>query len=172
MTSDRSAQLVQLRDLSRSRRAPQSGRFLLTSSRLRHLPGFSFNQCKRSLADLPSKSTARRACEQIGDPRVVPNFHCTFLPGMPSSPTRGVQHRYVPELRCRHGLRRLTPARHSQKFPQSVPRGLRISWLHWFASATACQVARPLYGSDWIAQPSGLLTSRLSTDQSPSPLPI
>jgi hypothetical protein len=29
------------------------------------------------------------------------------------------------------------------KFPQSVPRGLRISWLHWFASATACQVARP-----------------------------
>jgi hypothetical protein len=29
------------------------------------------------------------------------------------------------------------------KLPQSVPRGLLISWLHWFASATACQVARP-----------------------------
>src|SRR6266702_766077 len=29
------------------------------------------------------------------------------------------------------------------KTPQSVPRGFRISWLHWFASATACQVARP-----------------------------
>src|ERR1700687_1723324 len=28
----------------------------------------------------------------------------------------------------------------------------------------------PLYGSDWIAQPSGTFTSRLSTDQSPSPL--
>jgi hypothetical protein len=28
-------------------------------------------------------------------------------------------------------------------FPQSVSRGRRISWLHWFASATACQVARP-----------------------------
>ena len=27
--------------------------------------------------------------------------------------------------------------------PQSVPRGRSISWLHWFASATACQVARP-----------------------------
>jgi hypothetical protein len=27
--------------------------------------------------------------------------------------------------------------------PQSVPRGFPISWLHWFASATACQVARP-----------------------------
>ena len=27
--------------------------------------------------------------------------------------------------------------------PQSVPRGRSISWLHWFASATACQVACP-----------------------------
>src|SRR5262249_53721128 len=27
--------------------------------------------------------------------------------------------------------------------PQSVPRGRSISWLHWFACATACQVARP-----------------------------
>ena len=27
--------------------------------------------------------------------------------------------------------------------PRSVPRGRSISWLHWFASATACQVARP-----------------------------
>src|SRR3984893_13611955 len=50
---------------------------------------------------------------------------------------------YVPELRCRHGLRRLTTGSALPKFPQSVPRGLRISWLHWLASATACQVARP-----------------------------
>ena len=48
-----------------------------------------------------------------------------------------------PDLRCRHGLRRLTTGSALPKFPQSVPRGLRISWLHWFASATACQVARP-----------------------------
>src|SRR5271156_4998308 len=27
--------------------------------------------------------------ERLGDPRVVPSFHCTFLPGMPSSPTPG-----------------------------------------------------------------------------------
>ena len=53
--------------------------------------------------------------------------------------------------------------------PQSVPHGRSISWLHWFASATACQVACPLYGSDWNAQPSGTFTSRLSTDRSPSP---
>jgi hypothetical protein len=40
-------------------------------------------------------------------------------------------------------------------FPQSVPRGRLISWLHWFASATACQVARPLHGSDWDAPALG-----------------
>ena len=27
--------------------------------------------------------------ERLSDPRVVPNFHCTFLPGMPSSSTPG-----------------------------------------------------------------------------------
>src|SRR5215831_3954267 len=66
----------------------------------------------------------------------------SFLACRPLRP-RGVQHRYVPELRCRHGLRRLTTGSALPKLPQSVPRGLRISWLHWFASATACQVARP-----------------------------
>src|ERR1039457_7085539 len=66
----------------------------------------------------------------------------SFLACRPLRP-RGVQHRYVPELRCRHGLRRLTTGSALPKFPQSVPRGLRISWLHWFASATACQAARP-----------------------------
>ena len=27
--------------------------------------------------------------ERLGDPRVVPGFHCSFLPGMPPSPTPG-----------------------------------------------------------------------------------
>jgi hypothetical protein len=27
--------------------------------------------------------------ERLGDPRAVPGFRCTFLPGIPSSPTRG-----------------------------------------------------------------------------------
>src|SRR6201987_3022582 len=66
----------------------------------------------------------------------------SFLACRPLRP-RGVQHRYVPELRCRHGLRRLTTGSALPKLPQSAPRGLLISWLHWFASATACQVARP-----------------------------
>ena len=41
------------------------------------------------------------------------------------------------------GLRRLTTGSALPTLPQSVSRGFRISWLHWFASATACQVARP-----------------------------
>src|SRR6202040_3295555 len=66
----------------------------------------------------------------------------SFLACRPLRP-RGVRHRYVPELRCRHGLRRLTSGSALPILPQSVPRGRLISWLHWFASATACQVARP-----------------------------
>ena len=56
--------------------------------------------------------------------------------------------------------------------PQSVPRGLSISWLHWFASATACQVACPPCTDQTgiLPQPPGTFTSRLSTDWSPSPL--
>ena len=81
--------------------------------------------------------------ERLGDPRAVPGFRCSFLPGMPSSPTPGRPASKCSRLRCRHGLRRLTTGSAHPKFPQSVPRGLRISWLHWFASATACQVARP-----------------------------
>jgi len=81
--------------------------------------------------------------ERLGDPRAVPGFRCSFLPGMPSSPTPGSPTSNVPEFRCRHGLHRLTTSSALPKLPQSVPRGFRISWLLWFASATACQVARP-----------------------------
>jgi hypothetical protein len=41
------------------------------------------------------------------------------------------------------GLRRMTTGSALPSLPQSVPRGRSISWLHWFACATACQVARP-----------------------------
>src|ERR1039458_1051984 len=41
------------------------------------------------------------------------------------------------------GLRRMTTGSALPTLPQSVSRGRRFSWLHWFASATACQVARP-----------------------------
>jgi hypothetical protein len=100
---------------------------------------------------------------------VVPGFHCSSLPGMPPSPTPGsptsISRTSMPTSPSPNDHRLGTPV-----LPQSVPRGQSISWLHWFTYATACQVARPLYGSDRIAQPSGTFTSRLSTDWSPSPL--
>ncbi len=40
--------------------------------------------------------------ERLGDPRVVPSFSCTFLPGMPPSPTPGSLTSIFPELRCQH----------------------------------------------------------------------
>ena len=65
----------------------------------------------------------------------------SFLACRPLRP-RGVRHRY-PEVRCRYCLRRMTTGSALPTLPQSVPRGQSISWLHWFAYATACQVARP-----------------------------
>src|SRR4051794_31755404 len=48
-----------------------------------------------------------------------------------------------PVSRCRHGLRRDPSGSALPTLPQSVSRGTRFSRLHWFATATACQVARP-----------------------------
>ena len=82
--------------------------------------------------------------ERRGDPRVVPGFHCTFLPGMPSSPTPGESDIDIfQNFDADIGLRRMTTGSALPTLPQSVPRGRSISWLHWFASATACQVACP-----------------------------
>ena len=70
------------------------------------------------------------------------------------------------------GLRRMTTGSALPTLPQSVPRGRSISWLHWFASATACQVACPPCTDQTgiLPQPPGTFTSRLSTDRSSSPL--
>jgi hypothetical protein len=65
----------------------------------------------------------------------------SFLACRPLRP-RGIRHRY-PELRCRHWP---SPNDHRLGTPNTPAiRSTRatISWLHWFASATACQVARP-----------------------------
>ena len=81
--------------------------------------------------------------ERRGDPRVVPSFRCTFLPDMPSSPTPGSSTSISRNFDADFGLRRMTTGSALPSLPRSVPRGRSISWLHWFASATACQVARP-----------------------------
>ena len=94
----------------------------------------------------------------------------SFLACRPLRP-RGVRHRYVPDLRCRHGLRHPTTGSALPTLPQSAPRGSSISWLHWFACATACQVARPPTRIG-LGRPSprGLLLPGFQTDWSPSPL--
>ena len=74
---------------------------------------------------------------------MVPGFHCTFLPGMPSSPTPGSSTSISRNFDADIGLRRMTTGSALPTLPRSVPRGRSISWLPWFASATACQVARP-----------------------------
>ena len=81
--------------------------------------------------------------ERRSDPRVVPGFRCTFLPDMPSSPTPGSSSSISRNFDADIGLRRMTTGSALPSLPRSVPRGRSISWLHWFASATACQVARP-----------------------------
>src|SRR5262249_5185609 len=99
------------------------------------------------------------ARERLGDPRAVPGFRCTFLPDMPSSMTSGssiivsVQNTDV-DIGLRHGPKNSA----LPIVPQSDSRGARFSRLHWFATATACQVAGPpLYGSDRSPSQRGLL---------------
>ena len=109
--------------------------------------------------------------ERLGDPRVVPNFHCTFLPGMPSSPSPG-----SPTSICSRTSMPTWPSPFDHRLgtPKTPAiRSTRVS--HFVASLVRFRYglpgcSRPLCGSDWIAQPSGTFTSRLSTDQSPSPL--
>ena len=108
--------------------------------------------------------------ERLGDPRAVPGFRCSSLPDMPSSMTSGssiivsVQNTDV-DIGLRHGPKSSA----LPIVPQSISRGARFSRLHWFATATACQVAGPPVRIWPVSQPTGAFTSRLSTDRSPSP---
>jgi len=82
--------------------------------------------------------------ERLGDPRVVPSFYCTFPPWHAALSNPGKSDiDIVQNFDANIGLRRMTTGSALPTLPQSVPRGRSISWLHWFASATACQVACP-----------------------------
>src|SRR4051812_11713462 len=90
---------------------------------------------------------------------------------MPSSLTPGSSDiACVQFTRCRHGLRRDLNGSALPTLPQSVSRGARLSRLHWFAFATACQVARPpgRIGPSFPGPP-GAFTSRLPAGRSPFP---
>ena len=109
----------------------------------------------------------------LGDPRAVPCFHCSFLLGMPSSPTPGTSPATFTQLRRRRHWpsplwNRLGAPKHSHH-PFQV--GASISGLHWFALATACRVASLLDGSDRVSPATETFTSGLSTCRSPFTLP-
>jgi hypothetical protein len=64
---------------------------------------------------------------RLGDPRVVPCFHCTFLLGMPSSTATGspsavLTQSFTDDI----GLRQGPTARHSQGCPSSASDGQRV----------------------------------------------
>jgi hypothetical protein len=110
--------------------------------------------------------------ERLGDPRVVPSFHCTFLPDMPPSPTPGSPTSTRPELRCRHwpspNDHRLgtpiTPAIRSTRAVDFVASPVRFRY-----SLPGC--LPPCTDQTGILpQPPGTFTSRLSTERFPSPL--
>jgi hypothetical protein len=106
--------------------------------------------------------------ERRGDPRVVPSFRYTFLPDMPSSPTPGSSDIVLSNIAM---LTRSSPRTNRLDTPKNpairFKRG-SISWLHWFAFATACRVARlpgrikpgflPATGDFYFQASDGLVT--------------
>src|ERR1019366_1805783 len=61
--------------------------------------------------------------------------------------------------------------RHTQNSRNPFHAGFAFRGFTGSLPLRPARLLAPLYGSDWIAQPSGTFTSRLSTDQSPFPLP-
>jgi len=105
----------------------------------------------------------------LGDPRVVPCFHCSFLLDMPSSPTPGSSSQPFAQLRPRRHWP--SPLQDKLGAPKCshhpLPVGPSISGLRWFAFATACRVASLLGGSDRVSPAAETCTSGLSTRRSP-----
>ena len=108
--------------------------------------------------------------ERLGDPRVVPNFHCTFLPGMPSSSTPGSS----TSICSRTSMPTWpSPFDHRLGTPKTPAiRSTRAS--HFVASLVRFRYglpgcSPPCTDRTGMSQPSGTFTSRLSTVWSPSP---
>ena len=100
----------------------------------------------RAHRDFTAKRLIRDAFavrERRGDPRVVPSFHYhSFLACRPLRP-RGARSSLCPVPRCRHGPSPRIDRLGAPKYPAiRFTRELVFVALR-FASATACQVARP-----------------------------
>ena len=101
---------------------------------------------------------------------MVPGFHCSFLPGMPSSPTPG-----SPTSTCSRTSMPTSPSPHDHRLGtpnRPAIRSTRAS--HFVASLVRFRCglpgcSPPCTDRTGTPQPSGTFTSRLSTDRSPSP---
>ena len=109
--------------------------------------------------------------ERLGDPRVVPGFHCSSLPGMPPSPTPG-----SPTPLCSRASMPTWPSPFDHRLGTPDIPAIRFARETDFVAS----LVRFRYGLPGCSppctdrtgspQPSGTFTTRLSTDWSPSPL--
>jgi hypothetical protein len=110
--------------------------------------------------------------EGLGDPRVVPGFHRTFRPDMPTPKTPESSTSISSRQRCRRWPSPCSNWLGTPKPPQSVSRGRPISGLPLHTFATACQFACPPVWIRPVSRPSGAFTTRFPTGRSPFPLPV
>jgi hypothetical protein len=109
--------------------------------------------------------------ERLGDPQVVPGFHCTLLPGMPSSPTPG-----SPTSICSRTSMPTWPSPIDQRLGTPDTPAIRSTRAADFVASLVrfryglpgC--SPPCTDRTGMPQPSGTFTTRLSTARSPSPL--
>jgi len=110
--------------------------------------------------------------ERLGDPQVVPSFHCIFLPGMPPSMSPGrSESSFSRKLDSPMGLRQDLSGSALPLILPSVSSRARISGLIGSPLLRPVRLLVPLDGSDRAFIPATrTFTSRLSARQSPFPL--
>jgi hypothetical protein len=109
--------------------------------------------------------------ERLGDPRVVPGFHCSSLPDMPPSPTPG-----SPTSLCSRTSMPTWPSPFDHRLGTPEIPAIRFargadfvaSLVRFRYGLPSC--SPPCTDRTGSPQPSGTFTTRLSTDWSPSPL--
>jgi hypothetical protein len=108
--------------------------------------------------------------ERLGDPRVVPSFRCTFLPGMPSSPTPGSS-----TSTCSRASTPTWPSPFDHRLgTPNIPAIRFTRATHYVASLVRFRYglpscSPPCTDRTGTPQPSGAFTSRLPTVRSPFP---
>ena len=119
-------------------------RVLLSRSINTYPPHPTHSLAHRDFADFATYTRCLRCAGAPRRPASGSGLSLTFHPGMPSSMTPGSSN--IDKFQSSDvdmGLRRDLSGSALPRIPQSVSRGARISGLHWFASAMACQVVRP-----------------------------